>query len=162
MVTSEKIISNCLCVNEPILIICPAVWGQHLHGCSGLLFSCIIVTIGAVKQTHWWRSGHLSVHVRVPLLCNSHVTLMVQERLAGVSAHLVNKQSVQTQKGNRPDSYSYHHFPLRPKDPGALFITVSDPSRLQEHCVPALPQPDKESAVHTHPAAANTVCYWSV
>lgn len=52
-------------------------------------------------------------------------------------------------------------LPWGQRDPGALFIKLPDPSRLQEHFVPALAQPDNKDGVHTHHPAANT-CYRSV
>lgn len=100
------------------------------------LFEGSIYTVAVVCSflASWWPQEPWNKHtggglaaflctVCVPLPCYSHVTLTV----VGVSAHLVNKQSVQTQKGSTSDSYSYHHSPLQ-RDPGALFIKLPDPS----------------------------------
>lgn len=157
MLISEKRISNPRFLSDQFSL-------------SVQLFEGSIYTVAVVCSflASWWPQEPWNKHtggglaaslctVCVPLPCNSHVTLTV----VGVSAHLVNKQSVQTQKGSRFDSYSYHHSPLK-GTPALCLSSCRIPPRLQEHFVPALFQPDNKDGVHTHHPASKTLCYRSV
>lgn len=88
---------------------------SSIYGCRGLPFSCIMVTTRVVKTPH----------VCSPYYVKAMWPCVMQQWVAGVSARLVNKQSVQMQKGNSPDSYSY-----QPAAPGTL-CTRSNPAWQQ-------------------------------
>lgn len=105
--------------------ICPA--SPHLSSC--LRAASIQLQRFALFLHHGDYKGGENTTCVFLLLYKSHVTLC--DATVGVSARLINKQSVQTQRGNSHDSSSY-----------------SISLQLQEHCVPALIQPDNKDGLH--------------
>lgn len=129
---------------------------QHLHGCSGLLFTCIMVTTGAVRTNspvEVWPP--FRAPCVFPRLCESCDDLQGWALTSPINNLCRHRRAV------APIRTAITILPLRPKDPGALFIKLQLPSCIRERCVPALPQPINEADVHTHPPAANNILYWA-
>lgn len=106
---------QCFCLNGTILLICPAVWEQHLR----------LQRFGLFLHHLDHKGGKNTTCVCSPFYVKAMWPCVMQQWVAGVSARLVNKQSVQMQKGNSPDSYSY-----QPVAPGKL-CTLSNPAWQQ-------------------------------